>query len=150
VIPCFVSDVSLGSEDVASILQWYEQLDRCREEHQDRIEKAAHFVNRGINSDDIESYINYFVALDALFGQRGSVEVSILEGVRALNLDTSLTEKAPWLFDLRNEIVHGGSRYISEWPKYRRYTQHFRTKPMDDVRDLAQSAMLRAPDLYAL
>lgn len=150
VIPYFVSNITLDSEDVISILEWYEQLDRCKGEHQDRVEKAAHFVNRGINSDDIESYINYFVALDALFGQRGSVEASILKGVRAVNLDSSLTEKAPWLFDLRNEIVHGGSRYISEWPLYRRYTQHFRTNPMDDVRDLAQRAMLRAPDLFSL
>lgn len=150
VIPYLASDVRLGSEDIASVLEWYERLDRCGDGHQGRIEKAAHFVNRGINSDDIESYINYFVALDALFGRRGSVEASILEGVRALNLDTTLTEKAPWLFDLRNEIVHGGSRYISEWPKYRRYTQHFRTKPMDDIKDLAQSSMLRAPSLYAL
>lgn len=149
VIPYVVSDISLGPEDVASIFKWYEQHDRCGEEHKDRIEKSAHFVNRGINSNDIEAFINYFVALDALFGQRGSVETSILKGIRVLDLDTSLTEKAPWLFDLRNEIVHGGSRYISEWPKYRRYTQHFRTKPIDDVRDLAQSAMLRAPGLYS-
>lgn len=149
VIPYAVSDVELCSDDVSSILGWYEQLDRCSDEHRGRIEKAAHFVNRGINSDDIESYINHFVALDALFGQRGSVEASILEGVQALNLDAPLTEKTRWLFDLRSDIVHGGSRYISEWPKYRRYTQHFRSKPMDDVRDLAQSAMLRAPSLYA-
>jgi hypothetical protein len=150
VIPYFASDVCLLSEDIASISKWYERLDRCGDEHQGRIEKAAHFVNRGMNSDDIESYINYFVALDALFGQRGSVEASILEGVQALNLDVSLTKKVPWLFDLRNEIVHGGSRYISEWPKYRRYTQHFRSKPIDDVRNLAQMAMLRGPGLYAI
>ena len=149
VIPYSVSDVELCSDDVSSILGWYEQLDRCMNEHQGRIEKAAHFVNRAINSDDIESYINYFVALDALFGQRGAVEASILEGVQALSLDATLTEKTHWLFKLRSEIVHGGSRYISEWPEYRRYTQHFRSKPIDDVRDLAQSAMLRAPSLYA-
>lgn len=149
VIPYCASDVKLYSEDISSILGWYKQLDRCSDEHRGRIEKSAYFVNRGINSDDIESYINYFVALDALFGQRGSVEASIFEGVQALNLDAHLTEKTRWLFDLRNEIVHGGSRYISEWPKYRQYTQHFRSKPIDDVRDLAQSTMLRAPSLYA-
>jgi len=150
VIPYLASDVQLCPDDIASISEWYDRLDRCADEHRGRIDKAAHFVNRGINSDDIESYINYFVALDALFGQRGSVEASILKGVGALNLDVSLAEKVPWLFDLRNEIVHGGSRYISEWPKYKRYTQHFRSKPMDDVRDLAQSAMLRSPGIYAL
>jgi hypothetical protein len=150
VMPYFVSDVLFVSEDVAAIAEWYARLDRCKDEHKRRIEKTAHFVNRGMNSDDIESYVNYFVALDALFGQRGSVEVSILAGVRALKLGASLTEKAPWLFDLRNEIVHGGSRYISEWPKYSRYTQHFRSTPMNDIRDLAHAALLRAPNLYSL
>jgi hypothetical protein len=101
-----------------------------------------------MNSDDIEAYINYFVTLDALFGERGSVEASILAGVRALDINPAYIEKASWLFDLRNEIVHGGSRYITEWPKYTRYTQHFRSKPMADVQSLAQLAVLRAPYMF--
>lgn len=149
VIPYFASDIQLSPQDIESICNWYDAVNRCDGPHQNRIEKAAHFLNRGLNSDDIEAYINYFVTLDALFGQRGSVEASILEGVRSLGLDASLVAKAPWLFDLRNEIVHGGSRYISEWPKYNRYVQHFRSKPMNDVRDLAQLAVLRAPRLYS-
>jgi hypothetical protein len=102
-----------------------------------------------MNSDDIEAYINYFVTLDALFGERGSVETSILAGVRALDINPAYIEKASWLFDLRNEIVHGGSRYITEWPKYTRYTQHFRSKPMADVQSLAQLAVLQAPYMFA-
>lgn len=92
--------------------------------------------------------MNYFITLDALFGQQGSVETSILEGVKDLNLDPPFVEKARWLFDLRNEIVHGGSRYISEWPKYVRYIQHFGSKPTTDVQRLAQLAVLGAPRLY--
>jgi hypothetical protein len=102
-----------------------------------------------MNSDDIEAYINYFVTLDALFGERGSVEASILAGVRTLDVNAAYIEKASWLFDLRNEIVHGGSRYVTEWPKYTRYTQHFRSEPMADVRCLAQLAVLRAPCVFA-
>jgi hypothetical protein len=95
-----------------------------------------------MNSDDIEAYVNYFVTLDALFGERGSVESSILAGVKSLGADPKFEEKASWLFDLRNELVHGGSRYITEWPKYDRYVQHFRTKPFSDIRTLAQIAVL--------
>lgn len=149
VIPYFASDIQLSSQNIDSIRKWYESVRHCDGSHQSRIEKAAHFMNRGMNSEDIEAYINYFVALDALFGQRGSVEASILEGVRSLGLDISFVEKARWLFDLRNEIVHGGSRYISEWPKYTRYTQHFRSKPMTDVKNLAQLAILKTPNLYS-
>jgi hypothetical protein len=149
VIPYFISDVQLPPPCVDSIRDWYAATEKCDSAHKNRIEKAANFLNRGLNADDIEAYINYFVTLDALFGQRGSVETSILEGVRALNLDPSHAEKAAWLFDLRNEIVHGGSRYISEWPKYVRYTQHFGSKPTTDVQRLAQLAVLGAPRLYS-
>ena len=149
IIPYFVSDISLDSEDVESIQEWYECLVRCPQDSRSRLEKGAHFLNRGVNSSDIEAYINYFVTLDALFGERGSVEASILGGLKQVNIPPDYLEKAPWLFDLRNELVHGGSRFISEWPKYTRYIQHFRSKPMDDVQSLAQLAVLQAPLVFA-
>ncbi len=131
------------------IQNWYDTCDRCSDGDQRRLEKGARFLNRAMNSDDIESYVNYFVTLDALFGQRGAVETSILAGIKSLGIDPKFTEKTPWLFDLRNEIVHGGSRYIAEWPKYARYSQHFRTKPLEDIRALAQFAVLHAPRAFA-
>ena len=54
-------------------------------------------------------------------------------------------EKIAWLFDLRNELVHGGSRYVKEWPKYQRYYRHFDTTPSRDIEKLAFAALLRAP-----
>lgn len=148
VLPYFASDVEMSKEQTAEIKNWYAKAARCSHEHQARIDAAANFLNRGLNARDIEAYINYFVALDALFGQRGSVEASILDGVKALDLDKSFERKAEWLFDLRNELVHGASRYIGEWPKHSRYTQHFRTRPPDDVRTLAELAVLGAPRLF--
>lgn len=149
IAPYYASDIPIGEEGIAAARDWYGRCSRCSPENRSRIEKGAHFLNRGMNSDDIEGYINYFVTLDALFGERGSVESTILAGVAALAIDQTYNEKASWLFDLRNELVHGGSRYIREWPKYARYTQHFRSKPMDDVRSLAQLAVLRAPYVFA-
>jgi hypothetical protein len=148
-IPYFSSEVPIGADEVTIAKDWYNRLSECSPATKSRIEKGAHFLNRGINSDDVEAYINYFVTLDALFGQRGSVEASILKGVNTLGIDASYLEKTSWLFDLRNEIVHGGSRYIAEWPKYNKYTQHFRTKPLSDVGLLAQLAVLRAPHVLA-
>lgn len=144
-IPYFASDIPVGPTEVAAVQDWYEACAACGEGAQQRIEKGAHFLNRAMNSDDIEAYVNYYVTLDALFGERGSVESSILAGVKSLGADPKFEEKAPWLFELRNELVHGGSRYISEWPKHARYTQHFRTKPFADIRALAQLAVLNAP-----
>ena len=144
-IPYFTSDITIGPIEATAALRWYEACALCNEASQQRIEKGAHFLNRAMNSDDIEAYVNYFVTLDALFGHRGAVESSILAGVRSLGADPKFEEKASWLFDLRNELVHGGSRYITEWPKYARYTQHFLTKPFADIRALAQLAVLNAP-----
>lgn len=144
-IPYFISDVSLGINEIEGVQRWYKEYSKCEQQTRQRIDKGAHFLNRAINSDDIESYVNYFVALDALFGKRGAVESSILEGISGLGVDSKFSEKASWLFDLRNELVHGGSRYVAEWPDYLRYTQHFRTEPLADVRSLAQLAVLNAP-----
>ena len=144
-IPYYSSNIVIGSVEVADIRNWYELCATCNQDAQQRIEKGAHFLNRALNSDDIESYINFFIVLDALFGERGAVEASILRGVRALGIDPKFLEKASWLFDLRSELVHGGSRYITEWSRYTRYTQHFRAKPLSDIRSLAQLAVLNAP-----
>lgn len=145
--PFYASDIEISYEICGKVTEWYESLNRCAIAYKQRITKSANFFNRAMNSEDIESYINYFVALDALFGQRGSVESSIIAGVGHLGLDQKTEEKTSWLFDLRNELVHGGSRYISEWPKYQKYIKHFGSKPLGDLKNLAQKAILKAPSI---
>jgi len=149
VFPYYASPIPIGADEVATTQDWYSRCLRCSEDTRSRLEKGAHFLNRGMNSSDIEAYINYFVTLDALFGERGSVESSILKGVRTLGIPDTYIEKAKWLFELRNEIVHGGSRYITEWPKFIRYKKHFRSNPMTDVQSLAQVSVLKAPYVFA-
>lgn len=148
-VPYYADDIPIAALEIAVIKKWYEDRSKCKADTKNRIEKAAHFLNLGMNADGTEAYINYFITLDALFGQRGSVETSILSGLAAIGSDAKTIEKARWLFDLRSEIVHGGSRYIEEWPNYARYTKHFRTKPMRDVQALAQASVLRAPHALA-
>ena len=101
-----------------------------------------------MNSKDIESYIQYFVALDALYGNRGSVEKSIVRGVSVLPQNSVWNEKITWLFDLRNELVHGGSRFIEEWPDYTRYYKHFNTEPISDIEQLAFLALSNTPFIF--
>jgi len=148
-IPYYVDDIPVGAVEITAIRDWYAKCAQCGPDTKNRIEKAAHFLNLGMNADGSEAYVNYFVTLDALFGQRGSVEASILAGLNTLGLDARQIEKARWLFELRSEIVHGGSRYIEEWPKYAKYSRHFRTKPMRDVQTLAHLSILRAPQVLA-
>lgn len=143
--PYFTSDVEVSHGAIEDVLRWYRDGFNGPTLFQQRLEKAAYFLNRGMNADDIEAYVNFFVTLDALFGERGSVEASISAGVKSLAITQNLQDRLPWLFDLRNELVHGGSRYVDEWPKYSRYLRHFKTRPIDDVELLARSAVLLAP-----
>lgn len=145
--PFYISDIIVSDDTTKKIAKWYESLNSCPNEYKQRIKKAANFLNRAMNSDDIESYVNYFISLDALFGKRGSVENSIVAGVSSLGLDEKSAEKTRWLFELRNELVHGGSRYISEWPKYQQYVKHFKSKPLNDLKNIAQKAILKAPSI---
>ncbi|WP_206362813.1 hypothetical protein, partial [Pseudomonas viridiflava] len=72
--PFYISDIIVSDDTTKKIAKWYESLNSCPNEYKQRIKKAANFLNRAMNSDDIESYVNYFISLDALFGKRGSVE----------------------------------------------------------------------------
>ena len=146
--PYYGSDLEIKNEHISKIKQWYREEQELADEQRNRIEKCAHFINKGMNSSDIESYIHYFVALDALYGKVGSVSKSIEQGVSYLPESSHWNEKISWLFDLRNELVHGGSRYIEEWPKYMRYYRHFSEEPARDIEKLALHALASAPSIF--
>jgi len=147
-LPYYLEQKILSAEDINKIKVWYELEARLPKNQKDRINKCAHFINKGMNSKDIESYIQYFVALDALYGNRGSVEKSIVRGVSVLPQNSVWNEKITWLFDLRNELVHGGSRFIEEWPDYTRYYKHFNTEPISDIEQLAFLALSNTPFIF--
>jgi len=144
-LPYYSHENILSDSEVSTIQNWYIQESAMDIEQRNRIGKCAHFINKGMNSNDIEAYIHLFVALDALYGKQHLVERSITEGVSGLPQTQLWSEKISWLFDLRNELVHGGSRYIKEWPKYMRYYKHFASEPTDDIKELSFQALLHAP-----
>ncbi|MBB3063292.1 HEPN domain-containing protein [Microbulbifer rhizosphaerae] len=147
-LPYYANDNVLGEREVKEILNWYTLEAGLPAEQKNRISKCAHFINKGMNTDDIDSYIHYFVALDALFGRRGAVEDSIKCGVSLLPQAGHWEEKISWLFDLRNELVHGGSRFIQEWSKYMKYYRHFSTEPSNDMEQLAFLALRSSPSIF--
>ena len=110
----------------------------------DRIKKAAHFINNAMTSNSIDSYIHYFISLDALFGKRGDVERLIIEGVNTCLSDEQWAHKTKWLYDLRSEFVHGGARFEKEWKDFERYVKHFGSHPFTDVMDLAFQCILKS------
>lgn len=145
IVPYYTDTIPLQRQTCMSISDWYANLDRRDSAIASRIQKAGHFFNLGMNSRGTESYINYFVSLDALLGVRGSVESSILEGLRKLAFGEEDVQRTKWLFELRSELVHGGSRYIEEWSRYPGYVRHCKTHPINDVQKISRNALLRAP-----
>lgn len=147
-LPYYSKTLVVSENDVFKIKEWYQIERKLTEDQKSRIEKCSHFINKGMNTSDIDSYIHYFVALDALFGKRGSVFKSIEEGVNSLPCNDRWNEKISLLFDLRSELVHGGSRYIEEWPQYMKYYRHFTSEPIRDIEELAFHALAAAPKLF--
>lgn len=147
-LPYYLDNYFLTPNNIETIQNWYKQEILLEKESKNRIEKSAHFINHAMSAKDIEAYISYFISLDALFGERGSVEESIREGVNSLPSSEQWNDKISWLYDLRNELIHGGSRYIKEWPRYYNYYRHFRSKPDSDLKKLAFTALSSAPKLF--
>lgn len=142
VFPFFCADFQLSNDAVESMQIWYAALGNLADDQRARVEKACHFVNRGIMTQGLDSYVNFFVSLDALYGEVGEVGDSIKRGVDSLPIDTRFKARISWLYELRCELVHGGSRFCAEWRDYDRYYSHFRAKPEEDVKRIACSALL--------
>ncbi len=146
-LPFLLNDCILSIDDVGTIKSWYHILASLNHNISSKIDKSAYFINHAMNASGIESYLNYFISLDALLGVRGCVVDSIENGVKHLVLDAELLEKLAWLTRLRHELVHGGSRSIFEWPEYTRYRMHFMSSPEKDIRRLAFAALLQSTTL---
>jgi hypothetical protein len=147
-LPYYSDDLKLNDIDIFNIKRWYESELLLSTEQKSRIEKCAHYINKGMNTSDIDSYMHFFIALDALYGRKGCVSKSIEDGVAKLPCSNDWNNKISWLFNLRNELVHGGSRYIEEWPQYMPYYRHFSTDPAHDIEKLAYHALASAPQLF--
>jgi|694.fasta_scaffold50185_4 hypothetical protein len=144
VFPFFCADFKLSHNAVKSIQNWYLALENSAKARRARIEKACHFANRGIMTNGLDSYVNFFISLDALYGEAGGVEGSIQRGIESLPIDISLKKRVSWLHNLRNELVHGGSRFCAEWRDYDRYYLHFRTMPEEDIKRISCIALLNS------
>ena len=143
-LPYYIHDFELRTDTAEVLEEWYDSLQHFEIDIKNRVKKAAHFINNAMVSDDIDAFIHYFISLDALFGKRGDVERLILEGVETCTSNPLWTQKAKWLYDLRSELVHGGTRYEKEWKYFDRYVHHFGTRHLADVMDLALLCILKS------
>jgi hypothetical protein len=149
--PSWGNDVELSSSDIADIKGWYTDLQALPMDVQKRCTAAAHFLNYGIVSGELERFIHFFISLDALFGVRYKVEKTITHALLNLHQTEPLWEyRSSRLFDLRSTLVHGGCTSIEEWDGFEGYRKHTNSEPSKDVTNAAMKALWLSPQLLHL
>ena len=140
-MPQSPGEITLADDLLERVRKWYSFRNAAEPEKRQRAVVASQFVQFGLVAEDLERFIHFFVSLDALFGTRGKVEATVGAGIaRALGA-SEWADRAAKLFDLRNEVLHGGSSAIDEWPWYEEYRRHFRSEPLSDVAIAALSSL---------
>jgi hypothetical protein len=142
--PAVAGALEITTETSLAIRHWYSRRDLLSAEQSKRYTASAQFINYALVADGLEQFIHFFIALDALFGERGKVETKIKDGIsRTFPGDTLWEYKISKLFDLRSTIVHGGCSNIQEWDKLERYRRHTKSEPQQDVAEAAMTALTR-------
>lgn len=141
--PLLVDNLLNVSEEILSEIQsWYKLRTTSSGSIAQRATTASHFVHYGIMYDNLERFIHFFIALDALFGERNKAEKNIKEGIRrTFPEQTDWENRADKLFELRNELVHGGISGIRRWNGLEHYRKCFKSHPMKDIQTAAMTAL---------
>ena len=134
--------LDISSDVLSEVQDWYAARATALEPAAQRATTAAHFIHYGIIHDGLERYIHFYIALDALFGERFNVDKNIKEGIKkTFPGQARWEEKADEFFDLRNEIVHGGTSNIKKWDRLDHYEQYFKSDPLIDIQTAAMTAL---------
>ena len=141
-MPSLIVNFAVSSSNITQLRDWYTRLYSAHEELQRRAIAASHFLHYGIMADGLQRFINYYIALDALFGERHKVEENIRKGIEQMfPNDQAWIYRADRLFDLRSELVHGGTSSIDGWKDFDAYMRHVRTSPSEDAANAAMTAL---------
>lgn len=139
----------LTNDDIYKIHSWYKICHKIPDTNayqlKNRINVCGHFINLAMNSEGVSEYINYFTALDALFGVQGNTGNSIIAGVSSMLLEEQIESRIKKLYQLRNDLIHGGIRFIQEWDGYRKYCDDFGIAPENDIKMIAFRCFLESP-----
>lgn len=136
------SSLNVSADILSEIQSWYELRSKSSNSIAKRATTAAHFVHYGIISNELERFIHFFIALDALFGERNRVEKNIKEGIgRTFLSQADWENRADKLFELRNELIHGGISSIKMWDALEHYRRCFKSHPMKDIQTAAMTAL---------
>ena len=143
-IPPLGMEIVVGDPLLGGLSKWYGRRRNSDARVVGRITVGAQFLHHALMSQGIERFMHSYISLDALFGERHSVEQSVLKRVRALGLPLrDIGGRLNKLYDLRNEILHGGSSTVEAWSGHEPYIRHFESKPINDALAIALLALLQ-------
>ena len=142
VLPSVAQPLEITSGNLRRIEEWYNLFKNIDGEKQRRATVASHFIISAIFNSDYERFINFFIALDALFGDRKNVKETIVSGVNSLFNDSKIKNKVELLYELRSELVHGGCSTILDWKKFEHYDRTFKTDPIRDIESIAMNSLV--------
>ena len=116
-------------------------------ERGNRFKVALEFLALGWLHDDTLSFMNFFIALDALFGKPRESRSLIQRGVkeRLKNLDWNPGDHIKSLIDIRNDLLHGSCSSIVTSDHYLAYRREFQKHPLGDLFQIARECLLREP-----
>lgn len=141
-LPPLLDEICLTSNSLKDISTWYQVSSSAPASKVHRAEVGAQFIQYGMVADGIERFIHSFIVLDALFGKRHKVEDCIKDGLQKVFKNNQMWEnKIDKIYDLRNELIHGGVISIDDWKNLGSYRRTFGTEPLRDVISAATSSL---------
>lgn len=144
VFPYLGYEVEVTDAFASDVRNWWKRMRNQPMVKFERARKGSFFLNLGLCNTGTSSFIYFFIALDALFGKRSSVGKSITEGVlKYAPASAPCIEK---LYELRNELVHGGTASVAQWHGGDDFQDEFGCTPDSAVRQIALRCLFAFPD----
>lgn len=120
---------------------------RATPERDNRYRVALEFLALGWVITGTLSFMNFFIAIDALFGEPFKSGKLIKERVkeRLAGLDWVPGDRISLLIDIRNELLHGSCSNVTASTHYLSYRRRFQDHPLKDVFRIIRECLLREP-----
>ncbi len=112
-----------------------------------RFRIALEFLALGWILGGTLSFMNFFIALDALFGEPYKSRPLIEENVkqRLAGIDWKPGDRIGLLINIRNDLFHGSSSSLTTSKHYLAYRKEFRDDPLKDIFRIIRECLLREP-----
>jgi hypothetical protein len=116
-------------------------------ERDNRFQIALEFLALGWLHEETLSFMNFFIAIDAIFGEPYKSRKLIETGVkqRLENIDWKPGDRIGPLIDIRNDLLHGSCYSIATSKHYLTYRKAFRSHPQADLFRIARECLLGEP-----